>query len=632
MKLWIDVHNAAGERLGSGPIRHVVSASITRVLDGVGSIGFAVPGTDERAVRLIDNKRRVRLFTTRNGVVHELGRGIIENVSAKDSPSGWSLNADCPDNLAELKYRSIWLGRKYSGQRVDAIVDSLLALTSGWTRSGSDATLVNARFDGTSILGAAQALVQQQGIHLRESSPGVLEIGAFGESNGLRVINRTRPNRIVNNKVLLIESLTQIDNSEDIVNRLVPLGGGRGDTALSLALSNRVGAYQILQMAGPDGRALYYLEDQASITLNGPIEKVGTFKTIVPITNALEDQIAAANALYDMAAAWLARYAIKYRSYGFTLRDVQANLLPGDKIRVRYIGRINDSKGNMVDYRSIDEEMWVLEVRERYNANGISTTVKVATIDRYDLDTDEVILGGLEAIHINNVAVDSYPTKAPYVYTRTLDSTHSAIVPLEFDNSTARLVRCNMRLLTRPFRATSKGAAAGGGSTSGGGGDHNHVVMQMTLGGTGGKTLREVSFAYGSVSSPSIGFVDLPLDITPTGSLPHDYIVTATASGNHTHTTPAHTHPPDYGIEDDVQRPDTVRITIDGVDYTSALGGPWGVGGVAVNTQLEISAQLKASGNLQSRHTITITCDSGQGEVEVTLIPVEVIQSIEVFE
>lgn len=634
MKLWVDVYSADGTRLGPGPITNVISATVTRVLDGAGSFSFDVPGKDGRALKLIDNKRRVRLFCDQFGVTRELTRGIVEKISARGNAASWTRAVDGPDNLAELKFESVLLGRKYDAQTTEAIVDDLLALVSGWTRYGNNTNLVSARFDGASVLKTLQSLTQQQGIHLRERSAGVLEIGAMGESNGLRAVNANPAGYGQNNKVLYIESLTQLDDSEDLVNWLLPLGGGRGDAALTLELSTRTAPYSIYSTTGPDGRTLYYLQDIASVALNGKVAKVGTFKDIVPISNVIEDQIAAANALYDIAAAWLDRYKIKYRSYGLTCRNAQVNILPGDKIRVRYIGVVNDTNGEMVNYVDVNEDMWVMEVRETYGINGIATTLKVATIDRYNQDTSEVLIGALEELRINNVAVDSYPTKAPYVYTRTLDSTHPAVVPLEFDNATARLVRCNMRLLTRPFQATVTAAAsgggvttaAGGGQTSSAGGSHNHRMFVFN-GGALGVTQRWYLCKDSGGVGQNVDIGGPATDLyTFDAASDHTHSVV-----DHTHSVPAHTHPLDYGLHDDSEYPNTVRIAIDGVDYTAALGGPWGVGGTPVNTQIEISTQVKANGNLQSRHEITITCDGGQGEVEVTLIPVEVIQSIEVF-
>ncbi|MBZ0297591.1 MAG: hypothetical protein K8L99_33855, partial [Anaerolineae bacterium] len=96
----------------------------------------------------------------------------------------------------------------------------------------------------------------------------------------------------------------------------------------------------------------------------------------------------------------------------------------------------------------------------------------------------------------------------------------------------------------------------------------------------------------------------------------------------HTHVIPAADL--DYGIVDDSEYPDTVRIAVNGVDYTAALGGPWGVGGTAVDEVIDIADQINLS-TLQQLHEVEVTCDGGQGEVEATVELYETIQSISVF-
>ena len=61
MRLWADMYNAAGARQGGGPVA-LRSASVTRVLDGVGSITITVPGTDGRAVSRLQNESSCRIW------------------------------------------------------------------------------------------------------------------------------------------------------------------------------------------------------------------------------------------------------------------------------------------------------------------------------------------------------------------------------------------------------------------------------------------------------------------------------------------------------------------------------------------------------------------------------------------
>ncbi|MBZ0295004.1 MAG: hypothetical protein K8L99_20745, partial [Anaerolineae bacterium] len=472
MQIWADVYSPQATLLGPGPIVHISGARINRGLDGADSFSFDVPGTDARGLDLLQTKRRIQLKTLDGGNEINLGRFIIENIGARDTSSGWTRSCSGPGQLGELKFKTTRRGRKYDAQTVSAVIDSLLGLTSGWTRSGSSSNLVNVRYDGATLLKAVQSLVTQQGIHFRQGASGILEVGAFGESNGLRAINTAVASvgLGVNDDVMLIESFSLDEDSEAIVNWLEPLGAGRGDAALTLEKSTRTTPYTIQSETGPDGRTVYFIEDASSQAANGLIEKTGTFKDIAPLSNSEADQIAAANALYDMAASWLQRYSQKYVAYTMSVKKVPKLIKPGEKIHVSYHGWITDEAGERVDFRTIEDDFWVMEVSTTFSTSGITTHLKVATIDRYEQDVTGIILGALEEIRIQNVSVEPYFSKSIYVYRRELDDTHEAVIPIDLTNATQALTRCRLRLVTRPFRATAKSAksttsASGGGST-----------------------------------------------------------------------------------------------------------------------------------------------------------------------
>ena len=134
----------------------------------------------------------------------------------------------------------------------------------------------------------------------------------------------------------------------------------------------------------------------------------------------------------------------------------------------------------------------------------------------------------------------------------------------------------------------------------------------------------------------------LELSIVNSPDTNWDYIRTFDASGDHTHvvaipdhdhaiTLPAHNHDPDYGIYADNQYPQGVRVTIDGIDRTVALGGPWAASNAAIDIELNITDYLvNAAGGLRQNHTIVISCASGQGEVEVGVEMLCSIQAIAV--
>jgi hypothetical protein len=474
--------------------------------------------------------------------------------------------------------------------------------------------------------------------------------------SGLRLVNAVYApaDLYENDDVILIERFGLNEDSEEIVNWLLPLGGGRGDAAITLEKSTRTTPYTIQTMTLPDGRTAYYLSDSTSISTYGQVQKIGTFKDISPISNSEADQVAAANALYDAAAAWLSRYAQKFTSYDVRCKKVLSNIKPGDKSHVRYKGVIENDDGVIVDYRDINDDFWVLEVGENISTGGVSTDLKIASVDRYEQDAARVVLGALEEIRINNVSVEPYFSKSGFVYRREIDDTYSAVVPIDITEATASLVRCRVRLTTRPFRATAKSAqsttsasggggtstsASGGGTsaTSAGGGSHNHLVMGYTTLSIPPTSSRnyimkrsdgaQVPMILATAEATSLYTFDTANDHTHSVTVPsHTHDVTIPA---HTHTIPAANLT--YGITDDTDYPDTVRIAVNGTDYTSTLGGPWAVGGGALDVVLELADAINAAATLQQKHTVTISCDDGQGEVEATVELYEVIQSISVF-
>jgi len=613
MRIWADVHNAAGDRLGDGPVTTLKNITVTRALDRAGSFKLTVPETDTRALTLLTNKRRVRIFAEQLGTVRELTRGIIENIGLQDSSGGYNLTADGPDILEELKFKNVLLGRKYDNQTVQSVVDSLLGLAGGWTRSGSSSNTINARYDGATVLRALQNLVSQQGIHFRMPSSNTLEIGAFGTTNGLRLIAPTSIPIEMDGEtsIALIDKITLAKNSEDVVNWLIPLGAGQGDAALSLEFSTRTSPYPIQTITGPDGRTLYYIKDTASISAYGQIEKIGTFKDIAPISTGKTDVIRAANALYDAAAAWLQRYSQLQEVYNVTCRKLHQNLLPGDKIHVRYLGVVTDENNENQTFRDINADFWILSVSETFGASGASVSMKIATVDRHEEEEAYVILGALEELRVNNVHIQPYFSKDSWKDSFAIDNTHPVTFTMDITNTTQALNRAIVRIRTMPFRTHIQAAEAGG--------DHVHQVFSTPSGVYGGgSTLQAVTAADGP---PPSGLTSIALQMINTDSP----IYTFGASGDHT-------HPMVYGIYDDSAHPVNISIYINGVDRTSALGGPWAASGSAINIELHITEYINLAANLQQSHGIEIRCASGQGLVKIHCELWEIVQDIAVFD
>ena len=107
---------------------------------------------------------------------------------------------------------------------------------------------------------------------------------------------------------------------------------------------------------------------------------------------------------------------------------------------------------------------------------------------------------------------------------------------------------------------------------------------------------------------------------------------------SHTHsvTIPAHTHAITYGITDDTAHPQSITVSVNGVNKTNDLFGSATL--APTNAAIDVVADAgvltgllnNASGGLRQEHDITIACGSGQGRVEVTVEVYEITQTIAV--
>lgn len=634
----IEIWSADGsQRLGEGPLEPQ-SYSITRLLDGPASIVCDLPATP-RALELIQPKRRLvlKVWDTDDSSPREAA-GIIEAIGLKDTSDGLIMTADSIDLLTTLRWSSTLLGYTVEADTVSQAVDDLLTLAGGtFTRSGDVSNVITARFDGASVLKALQHIAQQQGIHFRQgSTPDTLEIGTFGASNGLRIVNASEVQAALeyNDQILLIEDFTKLTSSEEMVNWLMPLGAGDGDAKLTLENSTRTTPYTIQSLTLPDGRTGWYIEDTASQTAHGvTIQKVGKLGEITPISNSAAAIEAAANALYDASAAWLQRYKDPYESFSLTVVKPRTNILPGDKIHVRYKGILETDAGALT-YVNINGDFFILSVAEAYGPRGTQLKLKIANVDRYEVDNAQVVIGALEEIRVNNLSIA--PTFNHYVLKDAFEIADgfNAEFRLVITNAVQSVTRVVLRIQTAPFRSTATGAASGGGSTSGSGGgatssaggDHRHRFAVFGGGALPGVTNR--TFIVGGPSAST----NMNIPTLTSGGAQDLY--TFDSSGdhthtvpNHTHSVPAHTHDLDYGIFDDSVRPDHVFVFVDGIIQAFDLD-PSGTG---LTTEIDITDQINAVPLLQQAHQIIIGCTGGQGRVNVWLDVFEVITQIGVF-
>lgn len=411
MEQWVDIYDAAGTtRLGGGPIITAQDLSRKRKLDGQGRISFKFPATDARALELCQHERQARLYVRDRGETREIGRGIIRS-KEYDGGDAKSIRVDGPDSLDALTRYTVGRFRTYEAEEIADIAAELVDLVPGWTVEAEDGLgLQSARFNGANVLKALIRMTEEKGLHLREgTAANTVEIGAFGEQTNLVAANVGGISRALygNKDLLIIDRLYLKSSTEAIATRIYPLGSGEGTAAITLALSTRTGPYTI-QSTVRGGVTEYYIQDDDAVAAYGVIEAYRTFKEITPISNTDTGKIAAANALYDAAAAWLARNSIEVTNYSFSAKKPGSTIRPGDKIRVQYTGAVYRDNV-MVQPAAIDDWFWVMSVEERVAGNGLTVNLEVSNIDQIVKDIEQKIADTIESIEVANVAIKTFP-------------------------------------------------------------------------------------------------------------------------------------------------------------------------------------------------------------------------------
>lgn len=459
MQVWADILDVNDQKIG-GPLT-VQNVKITRVLDGAGSIAFQTPSTDSMSALLTFERRVVIYVVDGDAPAREIGRGIVRRI--KRDASGRVLDVGGPDALGELKQRSVLLARIFNQVSLSSELNTLLGLVGGWgLRPKLGATpgqLVDDRYDGVNVLKAIAARLTSLGQHFRLAASGkVLEYGTFGDSVGITLVGgmtSLTPEAAFNDAIAIVGDLTVDASSEDLCNQIIPVSGGQGEAALNLAHSTRTGPYTILTTAvGP--KTVRFLRDDASIFEHGIHERTLVFD-IAPIANNTAAITIADNALYDAAVAELLRNKGIYYTYDASGVKMRRVVRPGQKLHLTYKGQVKTRDGDYM-YIDVDEDVWVIRVRESFGRDGLTFDLELASIDRVQMDEAEVIIGGLERAELRSLSPQAQPHRYSNSYTDTIQGNSSessvnyksAKFVVDIDTNMTHLIECRLRLRNFP--------------------------------------------------------------------------------------------------------------------------------------------------------------------------------------
>ncbi len=641
----IDIEDASGNRQGGGPLVTVCSLSRIRELDRIGGVSFPVPATDPRSAEL-QIGRHYKIY---HKILGYLGEFIHRDTVLKPGEHP-TLAVEADDLLRELVAANCLWNREYSNQYLGVIVTNLLTLAGGWS-GGSVANVgyTSTEMQGESVLNAIMNLAKGGNAHFRMGSVArTLDFGTFGAASGLRCVGMdvVGPELEDNDALAIISNIEIASEGAGIVNRLIPFGAGQGEAQLSLNWTTVTDpSYPIGSAANPDGSTYYYIEDTTSQTAYGLIVAPYMRSDIRPLSNTDVDMANAANALYNTALAALLRLKDPAVSYRLSVKKLRTDLDPGEKIRVVYRGMVTYD-GVPYKYVDLDADMYVLSITDKFKEDGsIEHKLEVSAAGfRPASDTGVVTEMHRDiAVIMGRVQPSiSYNKVGPYLGDL-VESSYDAVLDVRIGPEVLLLNHAVLRFTTRSFRTRSGSVASGGGSTtssagggggsSGASGNHDHIMFTYIDDTPPAATAREYQCA-GAVST----YVYLELKTNQAESLK-----TSGMSANHTHTLPVHTHqvtipphthPITWGVFQDTHYPQNIRLHIDGIDRTVAMGGPWAPTDAAVSVEVDITTYLvNAGGGLRQTHEVKFTVSGGtnnQGAIDMQVDMLCTIQAIAV--
>jgi hypothetical protein len=582
MKIWIDVEDSAGVKLGDGPITSAIYWENTDRLDRAGAFRFSMPASDPRAA-LIQPKRVVRCWGMVGSTPTEQGSGIIDKVTIRLEGNVVMLEIE-GDNLArELVNRSVgFLGvftinvGVYNGpERIMAYAPAgwSLDLVNGYATTTHP---VYAKFAGESVLAALSKVAEKIGDHFRIAPDRkVVWLKNDIVSSGVRAIKSGDPIALEgNDDVALITELEESEDTYDLITRIYPFGSGNGDARLTLASTDE---------SAPAGFTLdltnnYLKKDAAEITY-GQIERFLSFKDIAPISNSDWDMQQASNYLLRAALTYLERFSQPQTLYRIAVAKLNKAVLPGQTIRVVYRRVIDGYKA--VD---IDQDLHVLESTTRIDQTGIRTVeMQVSTVDRWPVSDDEILVSEIEEGRVFEAHPQMNANAYVVSYREPMDNSKAAKIDFWLGPEVVTVAQVVMRFRIDPLRSTVKSAAAGGGST----------VTSAAGGGqtaTGGSHLHNTTVPSGSGNTTIEWYQDsgFVIPVSPSGARTlqvgvnssHDHTID---DHSHSVTVPEHTHAVQYGIFEEssgntLAESDLIYKVNGSVDLAASvvdIGGGW---------------------------------------------------------
>ena len=472
-RIRIDVYAVDGvTRLPDGPVMDAMSVTYRQQLDRIGSWEARVPASAERA-DLFSHGREVRIYREGEGLVF---RGLVDRTETTVRTGQEVMLVTGSSIARRLVFRNTQRGFQYQGATPSTIATALVAGTGFTTGTiGAFPNLVTMRADAAARWHGLEQLSKVTGFHVREQALAAqVDVDPLGVDSGLTLMNvsQASPNIRTNQAVIPLAGISVLSESNDLVNRVYPLGTGEVLNALDLRQSDRATPYAIQSVMGPNMME-YFLEDAASVAAYGLRERYIQVKEAIPLAASAAGFLAAGNALYDVAAAALTKWKDPLVVYGVQipalkhLDDAGAyRFQVGDKVRLAFRGIAHRPDGSEA-WLNVNQLLWLMGYERTFQEDGSDTwTWTVQTIDRTERDQIEELAEAISDIHALQVSPHPYTYQDIHgPYRKSTDATRFLELPVNYQDNVFMLHQAKVSVSRHQLLANVQAVADDGGTS-----------------------------------------------------------------------------------------------------------------------------------------------------------------------
>lgn len=602
-------------------------------LDKIGTLSFSLPSYDSLTRYLVTGS----YFNVYDEIDGFLGTYLFKSKSVSDNNGNSITTVNCYDVIKELTFETVGFNRLYESQPVSDVLDDIVGLYPGWTvttENGLNDTTID--FQGESILRAVDEQRDRNYAHYRLNGLRNLEFGYFGDISDVNFVQLRGldPSEAENNpNIAIITNIGITNESDEIYNKLIPLGFGQGVSQLTIERAT-LGDYDVRIGTNTDGSFYYYIEDTESVTNYGRRTRIVSLPNIRALDNNEQNILNAANALKLTAEAYLSKHLAPTTEYSIDVQYLRKPLRVGELIHVVYKGITNNFK-----YIDVDEYLYVMDITKSRDVGGNrSFSLTVATTDvRRTSDQDVMVdvVRDLRTLNVRIPATLAYSVFGAYVKRIRGDVVESdrvnPLFSVRLKEEVLYLNRAILRFATSPLKSSVKTTKSNSAQTSSSDGSHRHRMGAYAGSGVviAGNATNQYTVATDSdaVGTQVYAFQRLAANT--------DDIYTFDAATPHSHTIPAHNHQMTYDVFENDVYPQNLKILIDSIDYTEVLlnqieDSTFAPNNDAYEYELDITSILIQNG-VKQKHTIEFTSETDcSGEIEfecnclVTIQPIRI--------